>query len=124
MRVLSIDPGHTTGIACYSGHNGLEWSMSVNSDTWNGITFLIKLASLSKADRILVEGLPTKYVDDKTAAVFNSVKYGFEVANYPIVVVPPAAWKRLVKRVEIPGQHARDAATMAKWYIMKEQENV
>lgn len=118
MRVLSIDPGHTSGVACYSG-TVLEWSMTVDLKTWYTMGFVNRLEMLARQDVVLLEAVPTKYADPKTSTLFTMLHHHFTAAATELVVIQPGAWKGLVERATIPGQHARDAATMAMWYILK-----
>jgi hypothetical protein len=125
MRVLAVDPGHTIGLAFVTTQFGLRWSMTIPTDHDGYLDLFGRMVELANPTVVLIEGIPSKFVDEKTSQIFHAVRHwvDLETNHFEIVVVKPAAWKGLVKRVEIPGQHARDAATMAKWYIMKERAN-
>lgn len=116
MRILSLDPGLTTGVAIYVDGE-LESSMTV---TFKGIYrggFLNILVSLAKPDVVLIEDVPQQMAHREVAELHAFLMRWFQVAAYDVRSVKPAQWKKLVKRVEIPGQHARDAATMALWWL-------
>jgi hypothetical protein len=79
------------------------------------------LISIAKPDITLIEALPPNNVTSEMQAIHSHITQWFRIASYPIEIVMPSQWKGLAKRVEIPGQHARDAATMAAWYIEKQK---
>lgn len=118
MRILSIDPGHTTGIAIFED-NILQLTMTVPFEgAYTNREFFKCLYMLAMPDIVLVEDLPTTNVDGRTIEIAYAYTNWFKiVGNCEIVRIKPGQWKGLVARVEIPGQHARDAATMAQWYI-------
>jgi hypothetical protein len=120
VRVLSVDPGHSTGIAVFV-RGEYVLSLNISDSAWNDPDLLTGLVRLVKPDVVLLEGIPTKQVDEKTAARFYELERWFTVVGYKVHVIQPSEWKGLTKRVEIPGQHARDAATMAAWWIEKEK---
>lgn len=117
MRVLSIDPGHSTGVAVFNDVGELEFSLVLADGAWDNASFLGKLSALARPDAVVVEGIPSKQVDDKTAARYHQIVRWFQVAGYKTHIVQPSQWKGLVSRVKIPGQHAMDAASMGKWFI-------
>jgi predicted RNase H-like nuclease (RuvC/YqgF family) len=119
-RILSIDPGITTGIAIYDEEGSLEASITATADKIYKNGFLNKLVALSHPNVVIVESLPKNNVHEETNRLFQYLRQWFEVAGYDLRVIKPAQWKGLVKRVEIPGQHARDAATMAAWFIQNQ----
>lgn len=120
MRVLSIDPGHTTGVAIFEG-GAYRLSLIIDDTGWNNTELLTSLVGLARPDVVLLEGLPTKQVDGKTAARFHTLRSWFTVAGYTVHIIQPSEWKGLTKRVEIPGQHARDAATMGQWWLERKK---
>lgn len=121
MRILSLDPGITTGIAVYNDDGNLECSMAVTLKGLYRNGFFSYLISISKPDITLVESLPTNHVDPDTLRVYSYITQWLNIASYPFETIKPAQWKGLVARVEIPGQHARDAATMAKWWLVQKK---
>jgi len=116
-RILSLDPGHTVGVAALDDSGELYFSMAVPKDTIYRNGFLNKLVAMAKPDVVLIENLPKSMVDVETNKVWNHFCHWFKIAGFQIVHINPGQWKGLAKRVEIPGQHARDAATMAKWWL-------
>lgn len=116
-RVLSVDPGITTGIAIYDAEGQLELSMTATKDKIMKNGFMNKLVALSHPNVVLVEELPKNNVHQETSDLYGYVTSWFKIAGYNLVTIKPSQWKGLTKRVEIPGQHARDAATMARWWI-------
>lgn len=117
MRVLSVDPGHSTGIAVFDAKGEYEFSLHVSESAWNGGMFLTNLVALARPDVVLLEGIPHKQVDEKTAARFHDLKRRFELMGLPTWVILPGQWKGLTRGPEIPSQHAKDAARMATWWI-------
>lgn len=120
MRVLSIDPGITTGISIYNDDGELECSLTVTAKGLQRSGFFNQIVSFAKQDITLIEALPTNHVTPEMLAIHSYIKQWFVIASYPIEEIKPAQWKGLAARVEIPGQHARDAATMAKWWLHRE----
>jgi hypothetical protein len=119
MRVLSIDPGYTTGIAVYDENGELEVSMAASRLGLFGNGFLTGLIKMSHPDVVLIEAIPTHHIDPETMKIHSHLTQWFTVAGFAVYSIRPAEWKGMVPRVEIPGQHARDAATMAMWWIRK-----
>lgn len=119
MRVLSIDPGYTTGIAIYDGEGNLEYAMSVTLKGLHRNGFFNHLISMARPDITLIEDLPTNNVTPTMRATHSHITQWFHIASYPVEIIRPSQWKGLIHRVEIPGQHARDAATMAAWWLKK-----
>jgi len=56
-------------------------------------------------------------VTSEMMAIHSHITQWFNIASYPVEMIKPVQWKGLIGRVEIPGQHARDAATMASWWL-------
>lgn len=124
MRILSIDPGFTTGIALYDNDEELEWSMAVMRKGLHRNGFLSHLVNIARPDIVLIEALPTNNVSSDMAAIHSHISQWFKIAGYRVEHIRPVEWKNLVTRVEIPGQHARDAATMALWWIKNKKSSV
>lgn len=116
-RILSIDPGITTGIAIYDEHGVLEASITASKDKIMSNGFLNKLVAISHPSVVILESLPRNNIHQETAELHSHLSRWFRVAGYEIAHIKPSQWKGLAKRVEIPGQHARDAATMGRWYL-------
>lgn len=92
--------------------------MAIPYKTIYQLGFLGKLIhGLAKPDIILMEDIPSNYVDQITSGLWHYLFGWLDVSEYKVCIIKPSQWKGLVKRVEIPGQHARDAATMARWFI-------
>jgi hypothetical protein len=123
MRVLAFDPGFTTGIAVYNESGELELTITVTKEKVLRNGFLNKLVAISTPDKVLIEGLPTQKVNQDIADLFSTLKRWFTVAGYDTEIILPGQWKGMVRRVEIPGNHARDAATMAAWYYRTKGNN-
>lgn len=121
MRILSIDPGHSTGIAVFNAQGEYEFSMHITDEAWNGGNFILKLVALAKPDMVLLEGIPSRQQDPKTVERFTELKQWLKVAGYPFRVILPGQWKGLTDGPKIPGQHARDAAKMAMWWMGGEE---
>lgn len=117
MRLLAIDPGITTGIAVYNENGELELSITATKDKIMSNGFLNKLVALSHPTVVILEQIPNRNTHQETAELYLYLSTWFRVAGYELQPIKPAQWKGLVQRVEIPGQHARDAASMGKWYL-------
>lgn len=117
MRVLSIDPGFTTGIAIYDAEGNLECSMAVTLKGLFRSGFFNHLVSISKPDMTLIEALPMNNVTPEMMAIHSHITQWFKIAGYATEMIKPSQWKGLAERIEIPGSHARDAATMASWWL-------
>lgn len=116
MRILSIDPGYTTGVAVFDSDGEIESSMAVTRKGLFKNNFLNHLVSIAKPDVVLVEALPQNLVSIEMQRIHGYITTWFTVAAMEPQSIKPSQWKGLIERVEIPGQHARDAATMAKWW--------
>lgn len=119
MRILSIDPGYTTGIAIYDGE--LEASLTVTRKGLFLNGFLSNLVAIAKPDVVLIEALPQNLVSSEMQKIHAYLTNWFEIAGYKPQSIKPSQWKNLTQRVEIPGVHARDAATMARWWYNQNQ---
>lgn len=119
MRILSFDPGYTTGIAIY-GDDEKEPFDAFLTVTRTGLFrkgFLNHIISLAKPDVVLVEALPTNLVNSEMLRIHSYITHWFVTAGYSVEIIKPSEWKKWAARVEVPGQHARDAATMAAWWV-------
>lgn len=112
-----MDPGVITGIAVYGEDGELESSMAVNYKTFYKNGFFTSLVSMTHPDVVLVEDIPQNNVHRETLELYTYIMHWFKIAGFKTASIKPSQWKGLVERVEIPGQHARDAATMAKWWL-------
>lgn len=121
MRILSIDPGYTTGIAILDEDGAIESSITVTHKGLFRNGFLNHLIAIAKPDVVLIEELPQNLVSVEMRELHSHISNWFKVAGFRVESIKPAQWKGLVQRVEIPGQHARDAATMGSWWIGKER---
>lgn len=119
-RVLAIDPGWTTGIAIYDENGELDMTMTVRKEKIYKNGFLNNLVKMSKAEVVLLESLPKSNVDKETQKLHTHLSSWFRTAAYELIDIQPSQWKGLATRVEIPGQHARDAATLGRWWIHRE----
>lgn len=119
MKILSIDPGYTTGIAVLEDGE-LESSITVTRKGLYRNGFFNHLVSLSKPDVVVIEALPQNLVSSEMRTLHGFVTNWFKVAGYDVHLVNPGQWKGMVTRVEIPGQHARDAATMGRWWVQSQ----
>jgi len=118
MRVLSIDPGSWTGIAVLT--DAVELTMTVQHEKIYGNGFLNHLVLISKPDVVIIEDYPLGQPNLNQVALVNHIESWFKTAGYRVEKIQPVRWKNLIARVEIPGVHARDAATMASWWIENE----
>lgn len=115
-KFLAIDPGETTGIAAYE-NDELTFSLIVSDQKLLSNGFLNKVLSLSEPEIILLEGVPLIRSDPRQLILFAELSRWFRVAGYEVIKIQPVQWKNFTGRVKISGQHARDAATMGKWWI-------
>lgn len=115
-KILSIDPGETTGIAAFE-NDELTFAMTVSCEKLLSNGFLNKLISISSPDTVLIEGVPLIRSDPKQLILVAELRRWFKVAGYEVELIQPSQWKSFAERAKIPGQHARDAATMGKWWI-------
>lgn len=122
IRILSIDPGHTTGVAVYDEDGILELSTAIPYKTIYKVGFLRDLLHLVQPKIVLLEGIPQSHVDITTSDLWYYLKAWLASFNYEVIHIQPSQWKGFVKRVEIPGQHARDAASMAKWFLENKEK--
>jgi hypothetical protein len=120
-RILAIDPGITTGIAVYDENGELVISLTCSKDALYRNGILNNLVSMSQPEVVLLEDIPTQHADRQTERLHTVLENWFRTAGFNVVNIKPSQWKGLVERVEIPGQHARDAASMARWFIEKER---
>jgi hypothetical protein len=116
IKFISIDPGETTGIAAYDGRD-LTFTMTVSSQKLLRNGFRNKLIAMSTPEIVLIEDVPKLKPDPHQLILVAELIRWFRIAAYEVVTIQPSQWKNFVGRVEIPGQHARDAATMGKWWI-------
>lgn len=115
-KFISIDPGQMTGIAAYEGKE-LNFTLTVSSRKLLSNGFLNGLILLSKPEIVLIEDVPKLKPDPHQLVLVAELIRWFRVAGYQVEMIQPSQWKNFVKRVEIPGQHARDAATMGAYYL-------
>lgn len=119
MRILSIDPGVETGFAVIED-DVLDLSMTARREKVLRNGFFNHLILLSKPDVVLLEDFPKLQPDVEQVAFVTHIHKWFKNAGYRIEMIRPVNWKNLVTRVEITSTHARDAATMAMWWIENE----
>lgn len=91
--------------------------MAVTLKGLNRNGFFNHLVSTAKPDITLIEALPTNNISNEMMAIHSHIAQWFSIAGYKVEMIRPAQWKGFTDRVEIPGQHARDAATMAQWWL-------
>lgn len=121
-RVLSIDPGLTTGIAIYDENGKLEAAVTASKDTIYVDGWLNKLVALAQPEVVLIEAIPiSQLVEIDMIDLYAYLKEWLKRTDLEIEIITPSQWKKLIERVEIPGQHARDAATMGAWWIKREK---
>jgi hypothetical protein len=120
-KFLSIDPGETTGVAAYEGSD-LSFTMTLSSRKLLSNGFLNKLLSMATPEVILIEDVPKFKPDPHQLILVAELVRWFRVAGFEVVTIQPSQWKNFVSRVEIPGQHARDAASMGRWFISQSEE--
>lgn len=131
MRIISIDPGHSTGVcffhAGYDSNVGLSGTMTVAHDRI--------LATFERRwwdvhyDKYLVER-PPKGGDDETVRCYLNLRDRFNKTPGKLVLVSPGEWKPWVKANPIPDkwkttcqdQHQRDAAGMLHWWLSTHKE--
>lgn len=121
MRILSVDPGYTTGIAIVDEDGEWESAFSVTRRGLYRNGFLNHLVAISQPDVVLIEELPASLVSSEMRQIHAYIANWFRVAGYEIENIKPAQWKGLATRIEIPGTHTRDAATMASWWVRQNQ---
>jgi hypothetical protein len=124
--VLAIDPGHTTGVAILDETGCLEVAMTVTSHKlFLDSKWLYRCYDLAhmgiERPVVVIERPPQKEVDAITTAIYQHLVHWFDSRDITLHQVMPGSWKGLTQRIAVPGQHARDAATMGRWFI--EQAN-
>lgn len=115
-KYLSFDPGFITGIALSNTHD-VEITMTVTREMVLSNGFLSKLVAMTKPDVVLVEGIPAFMPHPAIVELKAEIVRWFRIAGYEVHEIQPSQWKGFVKRVVIPGQHARDAASMCRWWV-------
>jgi hypothetical protein len=117
-RILSFDPGSTTGIS-YLENGNFRFGLIAVPAMFGSEDFLASLAKICKPTTILIEepprgGFPSK---DQTFVV-ETISRWYSVAGFNVHVIMPAQWKKLVESSGIDANsHIRDATDMAKWYF-------
>ena len=115
-RILSIDPGDTTGIAFFL-YGELRFSMTLNPGTVASRNFLRSLYLMTSPEIVIIEQIPpiTHHASEQSVVFHETLKW-FENVGCKVIVINPGQWKGLVKRTKITSTHSRDAADMAEWY--------
>lgn len=119
-RILSFDPGVTTGISFLENGN-MRFAMIAIPATFGSSDFLRALNLACKPTVVIIEeppngGFPSKDQD----FVFETLNRFYNVAGYDVRRVLPAFWKNLVQPSKIEANsHIRDATDMAKWFFNK-----
>lgn len=125
MRILSIDPGLTTGIALID--DGLFiFGMLAIEDMIMSTDFFNQLAKMSTPDVVIVEKPPqaARFNTHTHQEIYIRTLRWFRTADYRVVTINPGQWKHLIVRSKADSVHIRDATDMARWFYGKEIENV
>lgn len=116
MRILSFDPGHSTGVACIDETGEWRFGMTVDIQGLEGKDFFRYLTGMARPDVVVVEEPPKFARDDIMLRAYGLIKQYFTTAGYPVETVNPGQWKGMVTRDKISGAHQNDAAGMGQWY--------
>lgn len=116
MRVVSFDPGHTTGVAVFDEDGAWVMGLTVGSPVLGDRLFqgIVKMA---RPDAIIVESPPQFSRDPQTDSNYHAIKEWFLRAGFTVYEVNPGQWKGMVAPEKISGQHQIDAATMGNWWL-------
>lgn len=122
MRVVSFDPGHSTGVAVFDEEGIWVMGMTVTTALLQDRMFqgLVKFA---RPDAIVVESPPQFSRDPETDTNYHFIVQWFKGAGYPVYEVNPGQWKGMVQTEKISGQHQVDAASMGRWWMTHTKES-
>lgn len=126
MKLLSIDPGKTTGYCFYNLYDatiiyGQSLDYSINEEL-NDL-FL----KLSKNEKVIIEQPPAQGNDPKLVEFFGELLAKSKELNLEVITILPGNWKPWAKLFGTAAnllvkkqKHARDSWLMLFYYICKE----
>jgi hypothetical protein len=121
-RILSFDPGETTGIS-FILDGDFVWGMVSKPMFFGRNSFLQGLIVMSQPNLVIIEKPPLvpKFPNKDQMTVYNRLEKFFSIAGFKVLTPNPGQWKGLVERTDISCTHIKDAADMAKAiYAQKE----
>lgn len=119
-RILSFDPGFTTGIS-FLLDGKFIFGMAVDSAVFDRlesqINLLENLTYMANPTVVVIELPPTrgKFNMERHYEIYNSICKWYGKEGIYIAAINPGQWKKLVKRSQIDSGHIRDATDMATW---------
>lgn len=121
-RLLSFDPGITTGISFLVGGE-FVLGLAVTRLALEMTSFLPSLIRMCKPDAVLIEKPPpgARFHQEAHQQVYQLLLHKFSTAGYKVHIIMPAQWKSMISRSKIDSVHIRDATTMALWFYQKTQ---
>lgn len=118
-RILSFDPGETTGIA-FLNEGNLVWGMAAYASAFQKESFIMCLTKMVKPTGIILESMPSNgFPNQDQTFVHNFVLTWYQKAGYQIALIKPGFWKGLVPRTKMDSVDIKDAADMALWFFRK-----
>lgn len=123
-RLLSFDPGTTTGISFLSGGD-FVFGMAATYDLFKNKDFMSSLTRITQPTVVLIERPPDMHnnVNSVQMRIYHHVLSWYQFAGYNVVEINPGQWKKLVERSRVDSVHIRDATDIAVWYYRKEMHN-
>lgn len=100
MKILAIDPGHTTGWAIICNDQPVIMG-AVNH--FYTADFILHLVNYAGPDVIVIEDIPATHVDKLTRNLFVTLcanQDSWLAQNIPTMIVKPGQWKPLRSKVD------------------------
>jgi len=122
-RILSIDPGESTGIA-YIEDGEFVWGMVAEPKAFDSEIFVLSLTTMTKPTTIVLEAPPTKttFYNADQYRIYEQLLRFYQNAGFRTVTMNPGRWKGFMERTDIKSTHARDAADMGKFQHFQEMK--
>lgn len=127
MRILAIDPGHTTGWCKIEVEDEKpKYIFSGNFDRFN-IDHAMRGLFQDSINKVVIERLPYN-LPPIMGKIKSDIEYSFITSNASSrpIFTAPAEWKPITRRYPLPkldwrtSQHERDAWRMGVFWLWKE----
>lgn len=123
-RILSIDPGESTGIA-FIEDGEFVWGMVAEAKSFDNEIFILSLTTMTKPTTIVLESPPTKttFYNADQYRIYEQLLRFYQNAGFRTVTMNPGQWKKIMERTLVDSTHIRDAADMGKVQHFREMRS-
>lgn len=116
MKILSFDPGETTGIASVDTETKTceLRSWKVDPDTWVYVT--------EDIDLILIEAHPANTNNHEQTRIYGMIFDSILASELPYIVIHQSSWKPIAKALkwrhpEAKSDHEQDAYNLVRYHL-------